>query len=260
MSESLYRKLLDQLSPYPVRRLSLFLMNEPLLDRRLEDWLRIARESLPATTLGIFTNGSALTGARARALAEAGLDELCVSVQGFDREIYEASMKKLSYRRLEHNLREVFDLYHRGSLGRLELQIVMGDLKEFSDTLPGADPAFRDHVLLKAFSNEREVVGVRRGLASSPVRGLESSRAAPLCQRPFVKLYVLADGSCILCNVDWNRSVILGRLGGDDEESSVETIWNGEAYSRVRQQHLVGEFPDDSICRNCDYARVVDSE
>jgi len=261
MDEARYRRILTQLSGgavdgTAVERLSLFLMNEPLLDRRLAHWIALARAGLPRTTLGLFSNGAALDAERARELAAAGLDELCISVHGFDAETYERVMSGLSYARLRRNLDEVVAAADAGALGDLQLQIVTGDLPEIADTRALAPLRYRDRVLLKAFSNERTAVGVDPGLPSSVAIGDDGD--AP-CQRLFVKLYVLASGDCVLCNVDWRRTVVLGRVG-DPDGDRIADVWRGPAYTAVRREHFVGRFARAAICSRCDYARVVDRE
>jgi hypothetical protein len=52
-----------------------------------------------------------------------------------------------------------------------------------------------------------------------------------------------------LCCADFDGKVILGNL----RDSTIETIWNAEAYRRVRREHLGSGGPD--ICRTCDLPR-----
>lgn len=252
MPEALYRAILDQLAGRGVERLSLFLMNEPLLDKRMPEWLAMARAALPDVTLGLFSNGAALTPDLARRLADAGLDELCISVHGFERDTYERVMGGLSFERVMRNLRAVVPLYERGALGGMHFQIVTGDVPEVVATLDRAPPELLPHVLLKGFSNERTVSEVRAGLAAPRPRG----RRRPLCQRPFVKLYVMHDGECVLCNCDWRRRVVLGRVG----ERTIEEIWQGARYRAVRRSHVRDRFAEGSICERCDYPWVIDDE
>jgi Radical SAM superfamily/Iron-sulfur cluster-binding domain len=260
MSEDRYRRILDDLRGGAVERLSLFLMNEPLLDTRLPRWVALAREALPATTLGLFSNGAALDGKRARALAEAGLDELCVSVHGFDAATYERVMQGLSFPRLQRNLADVLAADARGELGAMHLEIVTGDVPEVAASLAQVPDRLRDRVVLKAFSNERAAVGVATDLPSSVRPGGGScAAAAAVCQRLFVKLYVLTSGDCVLCNVDWRRTVLLGRVG-DAGGPSVAEVWRGDAYTDVRRDHFLRAFERAALCRRCDYATVVDRE
>jgi len=254
MSRALFDALLAEIARHPVERLALFLMNEPLLDRRLVDWVAAARRALPRVTLNLFSNGALLRPELARRLADAGLDELSISVHGFDAPTYEAVMRGLSFERIDQRLRELFGAARDGRLGRMTLKVVMGDLPELAATLPKADPSYRDHVLLKAFSNERTVTQVAPGLPASAARAAEEP---PLCQRPFVKLYVMWNGDCVLCNVDWKRAAVVGRI---DPAAGVgiEQVWRGERYREIRTRHLRGEFEEGFPCRGCDYPAVAE--
>lgn len=255
MSEERYRRILDDLGRGGVERLSLFLMNEPLLNRRMARWIELARETLPACALGLFSNGAALDGRRARDLARAGLDELCVSVHGFEAETYERVMRGLSYARMRRNLDEVLAAAEAGELGGMHVQIVTGDVPEVSATRDLAPLRYRDRIVLKAFSNERAAIG-----APSPVPSSCAGAAgdAP-CQRPFVKLYVLTTGECVLCNVNWRRTVLLGRVG-DEGGPSVLDVWRGDAYRQIRREHFTRSFARAALCSRCDYAQVIDRE
>ena len=251
-----YERILDQLAGRGVERLSLFLMNEPLVDKRLPDWVARARARLPETTLGLFTNGSALTAATARRLAEAGLGELCVSVHGFDRETYERVMAGLSFERLERNLAAVFEARARGELGAMHLQVVTGDVPEVRASLEHASPLLKEHALLKAFSNERSLVDAPALVPSSLVRNRARESLPALCHRPFVKLYVLATGECVLCNCDWRRTVVFGRVGSPGDPT-IDDLWRGERYQSIRHQLFEGTPERGLLCVGCDYAEVV---
>lgn len=252
MDEGLYREILAQLRGRNVERLSLFLMNEPLLDVRMAEWVALAREALPRVTLGLFTNGSPLTPALARNLAAAGLDELCISFHGFDAATYEHVMKGLSYERGRRNVERVLALHRAGDLGDLHLQLVAGDLPEIARSGDAVDPLLRDAVQVKSFSNERSVTGLPD---DRPAR--DAGAPGGICQRPFVKLYILTNGDCVMCNVDWRRTVVLGRIGAGPE-GQIERIWWNGRYRALRESHLTGEFGCNQTCARCDYPRTVE--
>ena len=252
MDESLFLNILRQLQGRGVQRLALFLMNEPLLDKRLPNWIQRARKQLPTTELTLFSNGSALTEKMLHRLVDAGLDELTVSVHGFEAQTYERVMKNLKYERLLRNLHGAVDAYNNGQLADLKLHFVTGDIDEISlDTIP---PKFAPFVNTKSFSNERAAAETTIDLPSSPFQ--PSPVLRPLCQRPFVKLYILTSGECVLCNVDWRHSEILGDLSKED---SIEQIWNGARYKNIRLQHLRRSWQKEHICTRCDYPLVVNT-
>jgi hypothetical protein len=163
-------------------------------------------------------------------------------------------MSGLSYARLRANLDAVLAAADDGALGALRIQLVAGDVPDIVRTRELAPPRYRDRVLLKAFSNERTAVGVEPGLSGSP-----SAAGDTPCQRLFVKLYILASGDCVLCNVDWRRTVTLGRVG-DPGGATIADVWRGAAYTAIRREHFTGRFERAAICARCDYARVVDRE
>src|SRR6185503_13179484 len=86
MDEGVYREVVAQIRGRGVERTGLYLMNEPTLDARLVRRTAYLKEQEPATCAHIFTNGVRLTADRALALADAGMDEITISVVGFDRE------------------------------------------------------------------------------------------------------------------------------------------------------------------------------
>ena len=62
MSENLYKSIIDQLADMNYDGyLSLFSNNEPLLDKRLIEFLEYAKRKLPSARLCLFTNGLLLT-------------------------------------------------------------------------------------------------------------------------------------------------------------------------------------------------------
>ena len=80
MPLDLYEVLLGQLSEIDFKgRLSPVFYNEPLMDDRLPDLMKMARNVLPDVRLTIYTNGSLLTNDLITALLESGLDGMIIS-------------------------------------------------------------------------------------------------------------------------------------------------------------------------------------
>ena len=80
MSRKMYEGILDDLQLYDGDfQLRLHFYNEPLLDKRLPELIRVAKAQLPGTFLRVVSNGSLLTVAVAEELFRAGLDQLVVS-------------------------------------------------------------------------------------------------------------------------------------------------------------------------------------
>jgi len=248
MSEERFLRLVDQIKGRGVERTSLFLMNEPLLDKRLERFTALLKKADPDTTALIFTNGLLLTKERALSLAESGMDEIDISVNGFDRESHERVMKGIDYDQVMKNLRAVGDLLQAGRLENVRIKVVGLRLP---GTGAGAD-AFRKETGLEVYLKP---VTNRAGLIDTERLGgqAEKSGSMTVCQRPFVKAYVLYNGDMVLCNCDWMRTTIIGNI----ESNTLEELWSSEKMMEVRRAHLRGAFPKDLPCGACDYPYLV---
>jgi MoaA/NifB/PqqE/SkfB family radical SAM enzyme len=249
MPEEVFYRIVDQIKGRGVERTSLFLMNEPLVDKRLERFAAYLKTRDPKTSTLIFTNGVLLTGKRALSLAEAGIDEIDVSINGFDRESHERVMQGIDFDRVMNNLREVGALLRTGEMKNVTVKVV-------GLSLPGTEEgakAFQEEtgldVYLKPVTN-------RAGLIDTASLGGETEKSSRMtaCQRPFVKAYVLYNGDMVLCNCDWMRTKIIGNVN----DTTLEELWLGEAMMEVRKAHLEGNFPKNLPCCDCDYPYLID--
>ena len=104
MDWDLYRSIVDQCLSMGVRRYSVYLMNEPLLDREIPE--RIAyissRIKKPQYTK-ITTHGGLLSERMAKGLLDSGLDKLRISVLSLNSENY----RKVMQLPLEKTLRNI---------------------------------------------------------------------------------------------------------------------------------------------------------
>lgn len=250
MEESLFRLVVEQIRGRGVERVGLFLMNEPLVDRRLEAFTAHLKDREPATKATIITNGALLTGERAQALADAGMDEISVSVNGLEPASYERTMQGLSFEAVRSNLLEVGERLGAGRLGGLDVRVVTLELPGTRERLE----RFREEVGLPVL-----VKPVTNRAGSIDAEALQPDRARrerpTLCQRPFVKAYVLYDGDYVLCNCDWRRTTIIGNV----KEAPLATLWKDERLRRVRRAHAERTFPADSPCARCDYPWLIDA-
>lgn len=57
-------------------------MNEPLIDKRLPEFLKYALQKLPKEIIRFSTNGMLLKGSVAEELSNVGLDELWINFSG----------------------------------------------------------------------------------------------------------------------------------------------------------------------------------
>jgi MoaA/NifB/PqqE/SkfB family radical SAM enzyme len=246
MDFDLFRKIIDELAETRPRRISPYLMNEPLLDKRLPDFVRYITEKVPDATTLVTTNGTHLTREFGKALIEAGLKRIKVSVQSLDTETNKRLMGSaidsgevvenvLGMRALIKETRSKLDM-------RVSMIVTKLNLEEI------------DHA--RRFWQKNGVRLVTSALENrgGNVAGAQSLNPHEMvmiggdCIRPNREMCVLFNGDAVLCCVDWFRTTVLGNVG----EESIRSIWNGCRLQSVRQALRVDDHDAmPVICRNC---------
>jgi len=83
-------------------------IGEPLLSPHLEDFIRLARRSMPTGSwIGFQTNGLLLTGLRALSLVDAGLDRICFSVDASSADTFRKVREGGDLLDIEHAFRAI---------------------------------------------------------------------------------------------------------------------------------------------------------
>ena len=112
MDQGLFEQIVDECAVWGCRDIHLHNFGEPLLDDRLEDRVRYAKQKGIAK-LTIFSNGSLLDESRAAGLIAAGLDEIKISFDGADKEEFERIRRPLNFDVVMANLARLKGLRDR---------------------------------------------------------------------------------------------------------------------------------------------------
>jgi radical SAM protein with 4Fe4S-binding SPASM domain len=90
----------------------------------------------------------------------------------------------------------------------------------------------------------------------SPVGDLEHRGGRPrdsfICQHPFWFPTVLADGTLVLCEQDYNAELGLGRISGD---VSFQDLWRSPKAAQVRRA-IRDDQDHVSFCRKCPFKEL----
>src|SRR5262249_44188711 len=130
MPIELFHRIIDEASEHGVRRISPYLMNEPLMDRDLFDKVRYINEKIPDCKVVVTTNGHFLTPPVVDKILEMGdgLHKLYVSFQGIDKEAYAQTMRgNMDFDRTMANVDHFIETQRRRGLERPQLWITMVD-------------------------------------------------------------------------------------------------------------------------------------
>ena len=245
MPAEIYHRIINQLQAINYAgRISPYLMNESLLDKRLPELLAYTRAHCPESWIAINTNGDALSEALLDRLFDAGLNSL--DVNAYDSPAQHTKHVELATR---------FTAWRRDITFRTGYSnpFFQGDnIPRHTKLLNCRDMSFWEpRFLAKTATPDMQnrsgnIPGARQVTAPLPLG----------CQRPSQQMYVNYRGEAILCCNDWRSEVIMG----DTAQATLAEIWVNDKYQRYRHS-LQQKNRAMPLCDTCDYmAEVSDWE
>jgi radical SAM protein with 4Fe4S-binding SPASM domain len=255
MPERLWQKIADELIEWRhwIRFVDLQRAGEPLLDKKIYRRVKQLKDG-GIKHVAISTNASGLNEKNARALLEAGIDEVMLSIDSVVKDKYETLRVGLNYDQVMANIRRYFKLRDEirpASQIRVRAVCVFDPDKEQHEVLswenfwrPMKKP--HDRIYMKrvhSWGNQMQVNG-----APSP----ESEVLHP-CIIPWSTMHMTAMGTIALCPHDYDGKANLG----DINTHSIAEVWRAQKLAEVRRLHATGNRNDISFCRGC---RTFDEE
>lgn len=218
---ALFEKIVKDLQEISYEGKILFsAFSEPLLHKKVEDLLSIAKKYLPNIRLEMVSNGDLLTSKKLKKLYEAGLDTINISMYDGAHQI-----EHFNNMRAEADVpQDVIVLrrryYENGNYGiTISNRVGLVNSNEFRD--------------------EKE----------------ESITELPLkqaCYYPFYMILVDYNGDVLLCPHDWSKSLKFGNL----KEKKLFDIWHAKALNGIRERLTLCDR-NFGACKNCDVLGTV---
>lgn len=246
MKFDLFRKVIDDCAGFPhrIKALRLYGFGEPLLNRKLPDMVRYAKDSGVTDFVEFTTNGWWLTPNTGRALVSAGLDAITISVPGLDnRRIKDACGKAVDFDTYRENI-EFFYAHRAGC--RVHVKLTNYNLYQDDE-----------QIFYREFGNIADEVSIDNIVPIWPdVPCLEQKdpqyniymreiQPVAVCPYIFYHMTIHANGDVSTCFVDWKHA---NKIGDVKTENLVD-IWNGDALHKIRVDHLNGRM--NGICQDC---------
>jgi hypothetical protein len=234
MDDDLFTRIIDECAAEACREVHLHNFGEPLLDDRLADRVRYAKQRGIAK-VKIFSNGSLLDERRSRALIEAGLDELKVSFDGATREEFERIRAPLQFDRVVENLCRAVALRNE-LLSPMKIYVACCSTTDKQETMAMLEK------VVDGFSFGK----IHNWAGQAGTNGRRRIRKP--CSRLWRTFTVLASGDVGLCCLDYDGQHLLGRIGSG---TSIRETWRSAAYREVRLRHKQGRQAEIALCKEC---------
>jgi radical SAM protein with 4Fe4S-binding SPASM domain len=227
----LFRKIIDELSPFPETILTLHRRGESLLHPRFSDCLEYIKGKFK--TIQLATNATLLNDEISHQLIDT------LSFISFSLDLPHAYSQKrppARYNTVEKKVSRFLEM----NAGCLETQVSMvrtmdtsdRDVDQFKAIWKSAVDRVR---IYEEHSSDGSFGSLRR----------RRNRRVP-CTMPFYEIQVLSNGTVGRCNHDWEGPP-LGNLNTE----SIRDVWNSPLYQALRRDHAALTF-SDVVCRSCD--------
>lgn len=252
MKRELFEKIIDDCKAFPqkIKRIYFHHRGEPLLHKELTSFIRYAKDAQVAEELVMFTNGSLLTKELGTQLANSGLDQLQISVEGVSAEKYEeVTGCRIDYDRF---LEGIAHLYHEKPASMvLHAKILDCGLSDeekekfYHDFSDISDERYIEHLLDMCPPDVMDTT-LRHGQTTTQEG--EKLEEKIVCTQPFYVSAVYWDGSVAGCSCgDWRYGLIMGNVW----DETLYDIWNGEKLTAFRKIQLSGERKRCLACSDC---------
>lgn len=247
MSMDTYRAAVDQLAEFPERlkTLSLTGQGEPLLHPRLPEMVAYAKEKGVSGRIEFMSNGALLRPELSRALVDAGLDGIRISLQGLSSRKYaEVCGAKLDFDRF---VEQVAWLYGHRKQCEVFVKILDVALE------PGEEERFyalfspiADRVYIEQCRPVYAGVSSTEGLTAEADRYGRPHRPRRICPLCFFMLGIFPNGDVYPCETIY-RPEYLGNVHRD----RLTDLWNGQRLRGFWKAQLEGGRARIPGCARC---------
>lgn len=247
-----FESLLDQLPGTPV--INLEGSGEPTLAKNLPDYIEACtKRNLKSF---IYTNGSKFSGNFMKDCIDAGLNFARFSCIGYNKETYQEWMDCDNF--------EVVLQYALDAKNYIQKSKSKCITSSYHLILDNSQIEFETQEYINNFINKADTVGyiwkMHNWSGNYQPLYIRDPKERTTCGRPFApEITIRAGGSeghtgavTPCCQTMGPPNEELSILGHTDTQT-IEEIWNGTKYEKLRQAHATKDFDSIEYCKNCDF-------
>ncbi len=229
-----YKQLIDEMTYHPVKRISLFENNEPLIDKRIYEFVNYAHDKLPHVELTLSTNGRLLTKEVIDKLYLSGLTTLYVSIPTVDDEHYKEVMG--------NDISKIVPLLTSIEDDKLIKMIRIAvpktkyfDINEFKKIFDKYLICAWDIEYKKSWNIDKKIYDIADIGYTGP------------CDRPLDQMIIKSNGDVSICCRDWQQQNIVGNI----YINQMYDIWHNVKMKKIQDSIAKQDYDDIECCRDC---------
>lgn len=247
MTDQVYGKIAEEIIAHAdeVKRVTLHRDGEPLIDKKLPARIAMLKDGGIKST-AISTNVSLLNEERSKALLEAGLDLIILSVDSLKKEVFENIRVRLVFEEVLENSLRFIELRDKM---RPETQVWVRMISQEGNQ--GEWPEYQKFWADKLTDGTDRVYWHNINNWGGQLKGFKPISTSFEPKLPCVALWsllvIFCNGDVPLCNVDFNNKYPTGNV----LDHSIQELWQSMIMNERRNLHASGDKGQISLCANC---------
>ena len=243
-----YKRLIDEGVKNGLCSIKFNYLGEPTMNPRLVDMIRYAKRAGVVDVM-FNTNATRLNAKLSRRLITSGLDKLFFSFDSPDRDQYNKIRVGADFDQVLGNIRQFMDIRDQLDSAKPLTRVSMVRMKENEHEWEAFKELFEPIVDAVAYVDYLD--HTNQNNHDRMIVPLGSRKKKFCCPQLWQRMFVHPDGVASVCCVDSARTLQVGNIF----ENSVNEIWQGEKYQRLRDLHSSGRFEEIPACARCPMAQ-----
>jgi MoaA/NifB/PqqE/SkfB family radical SAM enzyme len=246
-----FKKIIDDCEEFDekIKVLRLYKNGEPLLNKNLHYFIKIAKQSKKIEKIDFTTNGIFFNKNNIQKIIDAGIDKINISINGLSNSDYiKNTSTSINYEHLLENIRYLYKVKNKTIINIKTINTILSDDNEekfFNDFGEICDEIFIENFQdnWPGFKQNKHDTSKIKKTHHNYVINYEKT----VCPFPFYMMVVNSDMTVSLCTQDWKNESIMGSL----KTESLKKIWLGENLNKIRSTHLKNGYKCVDICSKC---------
>lgn len=241
MDRDLFKRLVTEAYTCGAREIGLFAGAEPLTCKWIDEYITYCRDT-GYEYIYISTNGTIGGSAMLQRILDAGLHSIKFSINGGDRDIYNAVHGRDEFDKVIENVRFVNE-YRKTVSQKVYLGVSFVGMPHTKDSFANLKillGGLVDEIIYYDASNQS---GQMPGLPDPPYRD---------CHLPFNKAHISREGYLKACCNDYENLLAIEDLN----KMGMMEAWHSERFQKLRRRHM-GNDLDGTVCGSCIRASKV---
>ncbi len=247
IDEKIVTKALTEAYELGMREVGFYVVGEPLLDKRLKDFIKEAKtigyEYVYITTNGILANLETV-----KELYKNGLDSIKYSINASNAKDYQMIHKTNNFELVMKNLKSVYQWKKRYKRKiKVYVSYISTDKTKNEKEIKELFTGNCDEYVVMPAINQGGLIPNMEEISTKKEEDLNGHFKLP-CPYPFKSVIVTVEGYLTACCMDFENLLAYANFN----ETSLKEAWNNETIRKFRKNQLEGKV-ENTICHNCIY-------